>query len=266
VNYLALVGGLGILAGSLSGCGGGGGGGDGLSAPIIGVPAAVIPEIPPVTTQTFAYVPLAVGTISVFSLTSVTNFNNTINQTIQQKVVAVNPDGSSSSFEDDPTNNIVNDHATDYSIFPTTYSDDSSDRVTQFVQQPPVGSPVVCTYSPHGIGPTYPLRINSDPLPLDNTWAYNYVYQCNGQPLNYFTSGSLVGTETITVPAGTFSTFKTQSITTGPYGGTTGVATATTWRDTANGHVIKAMTGYSYGGDPIEGARVSISEVLQSRQ
>lgn len=260
MKYFSLIGGLAILVGSLSGCGGGGGGG-GSSAPIIGLPvtAVVAPASPPATTQYFTYVPLVVGTISVFSSTSTTNFNNTITQTIRQKVTVVNADGSSSFLEDDPTASTVTDHATDYSIIPTTSNVDSSDRVTQLVQQPSTGSPVTCTYSPYGIGPTYPVAIG-------NTWSYSYVYQCGAQPATYNTQGSVVGLETVTVPAGTFSTFKTQSTTSGPYAGTTGVASATNWRDTANGHLVKSVTTYSYDGKPTDGARLSTTQALQSRQ
>jgi hypothetical protein len=96
----------------------------------------------------------------------------------------------------------------------------------------------------------------------------NYAVKCGtALPLQYSQTGSVVGTESVSVPAGTFATVKLQStlISTDP-NGTTRTWASTTWRDVNTSIVVKQVVDIAYSGTALmNGYPVSTMTALQSQ-
>ncbi len=133
---------------------------------------------------------------------------------------------------------------------------------TQTTSSVQTGVPTaVCSYVPHGLGPTYPVMSGQ-------TWTLDFTVSCEAAvPTTYTQLGSVLAEESVTVPAGTFQTVKIQStVTWTNASGTSHVESITTWRDAATGREVKEIDTITYGGTlPVNGYPISRTTELQSQ-
>ncbi len=234
-----------LLMASLVACGGGGSSGSGAHPPV---------------DRLFLYVVPQVNAQRIYSLTIIDNSSNTINETLRETVTAVNPDGSFVYKQDDPTHTSVTVNGTTYTIDTAIVIDTNSGQELSYVYTPSGGSLTTCTNNPHGRGPDYPLSFGS-------IWSFSFTRTCGVSAIVYSQTGSVVGLESVTVPAGTFSALKLQSTVswTNPQG-TTFTETLTNWRDASTGYSVKEVVSTTYNGTvPTNGYAASVTRELQSQ-
>jgi hypothetical protein len=213
---------------------------------------------------TYRFITPTAGAKNVFAVTLVDNLNNTLNRTIVESVSTVNADGSFVTMTSDPSNNSVFSGSVDHTVYPTATSYNSSAQETQTVVTPPNGSPTTCTFSPYGAGAPSPLQAGQ-------AWSLMYTESCGGGgSITNTQSGTYVGTESIAVPAGTFTAYKFQStVSWTTAGGTTVNESITRWRNaaSADSRTLKEILNFTYSGTPpAQGSTVSSTRVLQSYQ
>ena len=208
----------------------------------------------------YVFVTPALNSTTRYSETVVDNANNTIDLGFTLTVTAVHPDGSYDVLSEDPNHNTVIVNGTNYSIVTGTETRNSSGEETTFVFTAANGNLVTCISSPHGGGPVFPIRVGE-------TWTLDYTYACGtASPIAYTQRGSVVGVESVTVPAGTFSALKLEStITWTDLAGTTRTQTVTNWRDVATLMSVKEDISIVYSGTlPTAGYAVSRETLLQA--
>lgn len=209
--------GLAILVPPLVGCGGGSGG--------TSAAATMLHFSTPV-----------MNSAQTFSVTWV-DFVSTSTDSIVQTITGVNPDGSFSYTESLAAGTtLAGNH-----FRPSSTTADSAGRVLSITYNPGTSSAVTCTFSPHGPGPDFPLTVGA-------TWQSTYAETCTGQmPVTYTQGGSVVDTESITLPAGTFAAIKLQSTISWVFGPGMASEAVTRWLDSASGHPIKTQATYTWG-------------------
>jgi hypothetical protein len=175
----------------------------------------------------------------------------------------VNADGSFSQYHYDPSGNSYTLGTVNHTIYPETINNNNVGQVISYTYTPYNGTPVTGTYSPHNAAVPSPLTIGQ-------TWTINSTLNTTASTFTYSYSatGSFVGVESLTVPAGTFTAYKFQDVYTYlTSGGTLVTATGTMWKD-ATGTIplyIKAIHTYTYSGAaPPQGSTVIDTSVLQS--
>ncbi|WLI89532.1 hypothetical protein Q4S45_23055 [Massilia sp. R2A-15] len=241
-----------LLATALSACGGGGGGGGGGAAPATVTVAAA----------SYAYVAPQAGAQLAYADTLVDNLNSTINRNLSSSVTAVGAGGGYTASEVDPSHDRIVSGAVDHTFYPTVYNYDAMGRATSWNVTGAAGVPVQCQ-----VTGAQPAGAPS-PLTAGQTWNASYVETCGaGAGIAYSQTGSFVGIETVTVPAGTFNAYKFVSTTTWSANGRTTTEAVTRWRDTAasGSRIVKSVAAFSYSGaEPPQGALVSETQTLQS--
>lgn len=234
---------------ALAACGGGGGGS---STPSSSTPSS---------TTTYNFVPPTLNASAVYALTTVDNSNNTINQVFDTQVTIVNSDGSFVEHVEDPTHNAITANGTSYAVPTQDINVNNVGFEISYTSTPPNGVTTSCTYTPHGSGPNHPFAVG-------DSWSSSWNLICgSAAPVAYSQTGTVMDTETITVPAGTFSAIKLQStISWTDLNGTTHTDARTTWKDVNGSHLkIKEVDTYSYSGTtPAHGYPVQRTSVLQS--
>lgn len=207
----------------------------------------------------YKFITPAANSQSTYADTIVDNLNNTLNRTIVSTVVAVNADGSYRSTSVDPSGDSVTSGTVDHTFYPTTFALNNAGQETSETVTRPGNVVTTCTSNSHDAGPPTPLAIGQ-------SWAFSYI-PCAGAP-TFAQTGVLVDTESVTVPAGTFTAYKFQSIlswTTAD--GTSVTETISHWRNASatDSRIVKETTSYAYGGTPpASGSTVSMSRVLSS--
>jgi len=204
----------------------------------------------------YNFVAPVVGSQRIYTQTIIDNSSNVINLSFKDTTTIVNPDGSFSFQEVDPISSVITVNNTAYSIQAGTYADNNSGQIISFT---PLGvGATTCTLTPHGTGPTYPITIGK-------TWTTTYTSSCGGAATTS-QSGSVVGVESVTVPAGTFQTTKLQSTIT--WADINGIYTdtGTNWRDVNTGIFVKRTVNhnYSYIVPPVNGYPLTTSIVFAS--
>lgn len=218
---------------------------------------------PTLVTPTYNYVAPTLNTQRTLARTIVDNSGNTINETVVDTVTAVNADGSYVIQQDDPTHNAITLNRTIYSVPTETITVNGSGQDSSETHLSS-GVPVTCTYTPHAAGPNFPLAVG-------DTWSSSWNVTCGSNtPVAYTQNGSIVETESITVPAGTYTAIKLQStVSWTDVEGTTHTDSRTTWKDVAPDHArttIKEQDSYSLSGTvPANGYAVTVTLVLQNQ-
>jgi hypothetical protein len=238
-----------LLSTCIAGCGGGGG----ADQPASSGQAAV----------TYTFVRPKAGARLVYAEKLVDNRNNTVNRTIVESVTAVNPDGSFSVHEEDPSHNRIVSGSVDQSAYPTDYQYNAVGQPQAWVVTQFGGSTVQCAISQGSAGAPSPLTAGQG-------WAGNYTETCGaGAGTVFAQSGTFVGLDTVTVPAGTFSALKFSVTVTRTVDGVTRTETVSRWRDASGteSRLLKSTSAFTYSGaTPPAGAPVSESRELQSYQ
>ena len=213
------------------------------------------------SSTTYSFVTPKVNSQQIYAYTTIDNSNNTINQSIRNTVTAVNADGSYVYVHDDPSGNSITINGTTYSTQTESITENNSGQELSYSYTPTNGIPVTCSVAPHGPGPNYPLTVGQ-------AWILNYVVTCGtATPISYTQTGSFVGVESVTVPAGMFSAVKLQSTLTwtGP-DGTTRNEAITTWRDLNTEILVKRVTNIEYSGTAlVNGYPVTQTTALKSQ-
>jgi hypothetical protein len=234
-----------VAATLMSACGGGGSTGGAASA---GAAAA-----------TYRFVPPKAGAHLVYVDQSADTLHNTLNRAATDDVTAVNADGTFAVHEEDPSHDHFVSGAVDQTLYPTDFQYDAAGQVTAMTiaKGPTVAH---CTYQGSQGAPAS--------LAVGAGWSTQYTEACDGGPgITYTQNGTLVGIETITIAAGTFSAYKLVSTTTWTVNGITRTESATRWRDASGGdtRTLKMVRTIAYsGGTPAAGSQVSASRELQS--
>jgi len=196
----------------------------------------------------------------LYAETIVDNQHMVIQLSYTQTVTAVNADGSYTVLQEDPNHEAPVADGTTYGIQTETISVNNSGHATGYTVVGPGGTPIVCTYTPNGPGPDFPVAVGE-------TWTLDYTFGCGAQPpVAYVQDGTVVDLESVTVPAGTFTALKLQStISWTDALGTMRMQTVTNWRDVLTLVTVKASITISYAGTlPVTGYPVSKEIVLQS--
>ena len=232
-----------FLMSMLAGCGGGGGSAGNVAA-----------------AATYAFVTPPMGARQVYAQTVIDNSSNSIAQTVRDTVVTVRADGSYDYVQDDPTGNSLTVNGTLYAVTTQTISASNAGE-TQSYSYTPTGfsTPLTCLYASGGVTGKYPHWVGQN-------WNFSYTVTCTGYaPSVYTQAGSVVDVESVTVPAGTFTTLKIlNTLTWTDSTGTTTTETIASWRDTTTAIVIKRVTNYAYRGTKlVNGYRVLATLELQ---
>jgi hypothetical protein len=175
-------------------------------------------------------------------------------------VTSVNTDGSYVLLQEDTTGGPIVVDGTTYSIPTETIQVNNQSQDTSYTALEANGDVDSCSYAPHGPGPGYPLSIGE-------TWSIAYTLTCGTQaPISYTQSGNVLDIESVTVPAGTYTAIKLQSVITWTTAaGATITETVTNWRDTATLFSVKQSVAQVYAGTlPTTGYAVGIEIELQS--
>jgi hypothetical protein len=231
------------LAAGLVGCGGGSDeGGSGSGATVYGFATPVL------------------NSQRAYSETIVDNQNNIINLSYTVTVTAVNPDGSFTVEQADPSNQSLVVDGTSYAILTETINLNNNGQDISYNYTDAGSVSVICIYTPNGPGPNFPVTVG---MP----WTLDYSLSCGTQPaIAYVQTGTVVDVESVSVPAGTFNAIKLQStISWTDAQGTTRTQTITNWRDVLTSVSVKQSISIAYAGTlPTNGYPVSREIVLQS--
>ena len=205
------------------------------------------PPAPPPQQQTFSYVAPALGTTDTWTRVLTDSLGTTVTLQLRQRVTQANADGSEVWTYDDPTG-IVEVH--DGLTFRTTPQvDDVSPggSVTDYTNTHVDGTQVTCTYGPATTGTatanagrvTELAARRGESFSIGQTWTSTYAISCVGQtPITYRATASVIGYETVTVPAGTFQAVKETVQLTYDDNGSASTANTTMWRDPAHSMFI----------------------------
>ena len=188
----------------------------------------------------------------------VDNSNNSIDTGFTEVVTAANADGTY-VVQSEPTNPSAIVNGTNYAIIAETQTYNTGQQ-TGYSFTAPGGATYSCTLDPHGSGPDFPIRVGQ-------TWSLDYMDDCGGLPaVAYTQAGSVVDVESVTVPAGTYSTLKLQStLTWMDAQGTTRTQSVTNWRDVVTSISVKQEISISYSGSlPSNGYAVRRTILLLS--
>jgi hypothetical protein len=192
--------------------------------------------------------------------TIIDNVGNTIVETYSQTVTTVNSDGSYVVLQEDTTGNAIIEDGTTYTIPTETINVNNSGQQTMYSFTNTSGATEVCTYSPHGPSPDFPITVGQ-------TWTLQYTLTCgSAAAVSHTQTGTVVDVESVTVPAGTYNALKLQSTDTSTNAkGTTITQTTTNWRDVVTGFSVQRTSTRAYSGTlPTTGYAVSISLALES--
>lgn len=234
----------------LAACGGGGGS------------AGTSPAAAAASVATYQFKTPKAGTHLVYAASLVDNLNNTLNRTVTVDITAVNPDGSFTAHEEDPSHDTVVSGTTNQTLYPTDIQYNAAGQQTGETIAQPSGN-LQCTFSGGVEGAPGTLASGG-------SWNSSFVESCGNGPGTATTqSGMLAGIESVTVPAGTYNAYKFVATTTGTANGITRVETSTIWRDSAgsDSRAVKETLVFTYsGGTPPTGAVLQVERQLQSAQ
>lgn len=219
-------------------------------------------------TPSYTFIAPKVGAHLVYADNLIDNLNNTVNRTLVDDVTAVNADGSFAMHEEDPSHNTFVSGTTDQTAYPTDYQYNAAGQAINWVVKKPAGA-INCAAAAAGTGAAAGLGAPAT-LAIGATWNADIIETCGtGAGTEYTQAGTFVGTESITIAAGTFKAFKFASTITRTVNGVTRTETTTRWRDAtgAETRVLKTVSSFSYiGTTPPAGALVTASRELQSYQ
>lgn len=201
-----------------------------------------------------------VGTTLTFARQVTDNSNNITNLTFSKTINAVNSDGSfTSTVSGQLSNIIVNGSIAVSNII--ELQDNTGNLLTETVTSSNPSS--LITYSPK-------MTIYPYPLYVGKTWNSNWTVSSTSSAGSsvVLTNGVVVGTESITVPAGTFNTIKVQytTVTTPDLGGSITTNARTCWLATDTSYEVKCENVFSYSITGRNGYTVSIIDQLHSFQ
>lgn len=248
----------------LVGCGGGGGETS---------TSSTTPNVKTSSAVTYTFIPPVNGETLTYVETLIDNLSNTINRTIIQQTTAVNADGSYVDKVYDPLGNKYVTGTVNHTFYPETINYSKSGNSINWIIELDTGVSEECTNT---FGTLYGNV--SNPIESGQSWSQAFTTTCtvspNGNgikspaPTTYSNIGTFVGTETITVPYGTFLAYKFEhTISWLNLSGTTTTRKSTNWHNTIDTRILKSESSYTYSGtSPPQGSLVTYTRVLQSQK
>jgi len=200
------------------------------------------PPAPAPLPQTFSYVAPALGASDTWTRTLTDSLGTSVSLQLRQRVTQANADGSEVWTYDDPTA-VVETH--DGLTFRTTPQVDDvapNGNLVDYTNTHLDGTQVTCTYGPATTGTatanagrvTELAARRGESFSIGQSWTSAYTISCAGQtPVSYRATASVIGYETVTVPAGTFQAVKETVLLTYVDNGITSTSSTTLWRDPA---------------------------------
>ena len=212
----------------------------------------------------YQFIAPKVNSQSVFSDVIVDNLNNTFTRTLEEKITAVNADGSFTGSWNDPSKTVTTSGTVDQTFYPTVSSYNNLGQTLGYTVTPYSGSSTTCTASPH-------LGEVPSPLTGSQSWTLNFSLACgSGAATSVSQIGEFMDAELLSVPAGNFNSYRFVSTLVSTQGGVTTTQYVTTWlNDSAtDSRVLQVVTDYVYGGSTAapQGSIVSDTMALQSYQ
>src|SRR5882724_3589192 len=123
--------------------------------------------------QTFAFAPPALNSQRSYAETITDNSNNKIDESYYDMVTAVDASGSYTVYQSALGGGASTVNGADYSVLTETLGVNNSGQPVTASHAGNDGNPVVCTYTPHGAGPTFPLTVGTN-------WTLDFTYGCPG--------------------------------------------------------------------------------------
>jgi len=216
---------------TLAACGGGDGG---------STPPAPPPPPPLPLPQTFSYVAPALGSTDNWNRTLTDSAGTRVTLQLRQRVTQANPDGSEVWTYDDPSGVVETHDGLTFRTTPQVDDVSPGGSVTDYTNTHLDGTQVTCAYGPAGNGTaaanvgrvTELAARRGESFSIGQTWTSSYTITCAGQtPVTFHATASVIGYETVTVPAGTFQAVKETVVAAYVDNGTAVTASTTLWRD-----------------------------------
>jgi hypothetical protein len=189
----------------------------------------------------------------------VDNSNNTINLGYSDTTTAASAAGATQLSQSTTGDSTIVD-GTNYAVITENQDFNEYGQETTYTYVGTGGNTVTCTFTPHGPGPDWPLRVGA-------TWQTTYTFACDsGTPVTYSQTGTVADVEQVTVPAGTYTALKLQStLAWTDANGTARTQTISNWRDVATSMTVKQEVAIAVSGTPpATGYAVSRTLVLES--
>ena len=209
----------------------------------------------------YSFVAPVPGVVRILSETIVDNSNNTIDIGYSDTAGTVNSDGSYGALVQSTSGESAIVNGTNYAVVTQNENYDDSGQELSYSFTAASGVLVTCTYTPHASGPDFPVEVGQ-------TWQIEFTLACdNGAAqISYTQQGSVVGVESVTVPAGAFTALKFQStVNWTDAAGTVRNESTTNWRDTKTLYSVKQEISIAVSGTaPANGYAVSRTIELES--
>jgi len=236
----------------LGGCGGDGGAGDSVDG-----------GTPPPGVTTYSEVTPTPGSVDTFTSVWVDEALNTVAEGYEERVTAVDPDGSYQLTLDDPSNQTITVNGITYHYNPEVaqYGATSANNVVSgYTDTLPSGAIATCTVA-------FRSGIHAKPYYVGQTFSTHETDTCGSVSTEYVTAGSVTAVESVTVPAGTFSALKESYSTSWTTASGQAIVMHTDlWMDPAHGFfTLKRVSTYERSGNvPVHHVTTQTIE-LQSR-
>jgi hypothetical protein len=190
--------------------------------------------------QTFSYVAPTLGSTDTWTRTLTDSVGTRVTLQLRQRVTQANPDGSEVWIYDDPTGVVETHDGLTFRTTPQVDDVSPSGNVTAYTNTHLDGTQVTCTYGPAGSGTaaanvgrvTALAARRGESFSIGQTWTSSYTISCAGQtPVTYHATASVIGYETVSVPAGTFQAVKETVVLAYVDNGSASTSSTTLWRD-----------------------------------
>lgn len=202
---------------------------------------------PPQGATSYAEVTPTLGSLDTFQTVSIDDSGNSVVQAYEERVTAVGADGSYQLTQDDPLNQTATVNGITYRYDPTVrqYGPTAANNVQSgYTVTLPSGGTATCTM-------TIQSGVHTKPMYVGQTWSTRYTVTCGSATTAYLNTGTVAAVESVTVPAGTFTTLKeiySSSWTTAA--GQQIVEHSILWMDPAHGFfTVKRASTYERSGN-----------------
>lgn len=202
---------------------------------------------PPTGSASYAEVTPTLGSLDTFQTISTDDSGNTVAQAYEERVTAVGADGSYQLTQDDPLNQTLTVNGITYHYDPTVrqYAPTAANNTqTGYTVTLPSGGTATCLFAVQS-------GVHARPFYVGQAWTTNYTVTCGTVTTAYVSTGTVTSVESVTVPAGTFTTLKeTYSSSWTTSSGQKIVEHTDLWMDPAHGFfTVKRVSTYERSGN-----------------
>jgi len=196
---------------------------------------------------TYAEVTPTLGSLDSFESVSIDDAGNTVAQAFEERVTAVGADGSYQLTQDDPLNQTFTVNGITYHYDPTVrqYGPTAANNIQSgYTVTLPSGGTATCTMAIQS-------GVHAKPFYVGQAWSTRYAITCGSVTTAYLSTGTVDAVESVTVPAGTFTTLKeTYASSWTTSAGQQIVEHTVLWMDPAHGFfTVKRASTYERSGN-----------------